>query len=727
MSIHELVFNGCNAEFFIQYLKAHGIFRILATQKEKTIKGFWGNGLFVVKTALEKDEIVDFFINEYEPSPLIAPWNGGSGFYGKAAEGYLKAIEDSTVPRLEKYRLTIKECRDLLEELGISSKPDDTKLKEDLRLRIRQTLNDDALSVMDALFMLQTNPSKSGEIETRYSSLLGSGGNDGNLEFTNTFMFYLGKVIDFGFEPDKNTAKELSLSKARLKAAIFGENQAPAFVGSVGQFFPGGAGGVNLSVGYSGESLVNPWDYILALEGVLVFKGAVVRQLDVDTGAKAAFPFSVAGTAAGWGSISKNDEGANSRAEIWLPIWDKPATLQSISYLFTEGRVKVGKKKAYNGLDFARAIAGLGVDRGITSFQRLALVSGDRFGKMFFAVNMGSYPVRYRKNIRLLDKIDDWLYKWRTFAGQKGTPARYRDILANMEDDIFRYTQYGRAEDLTAILITLGAAEESLRYLIDKETPCQPLLLEPNWVSVADDGTVEYRLATALASLERACTSQGSAAVGTMREFFEPVEISQKGGYVWSNQIKLQGSSFEERLLYVLERRLIASERNNLPNWPLKGKYQAGLGDLEMFLNGAVNMEKMEKLFKGLLLIKWDEYVPEKEKTSKCEIIDPVYAALKLVFWPENLEIGDKQFKIGREYSLVSYLRSGDLQRAYEKSLRRLRASNLEPKLDPRDPIVYPRDNQRSIRLGAALLIPLSNKDLPKLIDCVLKTSKLEV
>lgn len=725
MTLNEHILYGTSTDFLINYLKALGVFKLLSVQKDNSLKGFWQDGYFHLVTGLSKDEILQFFLNEYEPSPMVAPWNGGSGFYGKkAANQFLRSIEQSTVSRLEKYRTTIKQCWDILEELEITEKPND-KTKSALRIKIRQTINDDALEIMDTLYLVFSSTDKPGETNTRFGFLFGSGGNDGNLEFTNSFMQYLSLVIPFGQEEvDNKTKKELELSEKRLRAALFKDTLAPGLKQSVGQFFPGGAGGVNQAIGYSAGSLINPWDYILALEGILFFKGSVVRKLETDLPPSAAFPFTVRETAAGSGSVSTNDEGSNSRGEVWLPVWSKPATYRAVNYLFYEGRVVLGRRKASNGLDFARAVANLGVDRGIDSFERIGLVSGGRFGNMNFAVSLGTFPVSYHKEVRLLDEIDNWLNNWRRFAGSKGTPARYRTILRNLEDAIFRYTQFGQTEDFTAILIALGLAEESLHYMVDKDPPCQPLTLSPRWVEAADDGSVEFRLAAALASIEQVRNEQGKILIGAMREFVEPVQQSSKdpSRYTWVNaDKKIQGSSFDERLLYILERRLIQAEQNNLKFWPIQGRYKANLNDINMFLNNAVDMEKIEKLYKGLILINWPRYSSTQEKLLPSEYIDPAFATLKLLFWPEPLKINNLDYKIVKEFSIVTYLRSGDLYRAMEKALIRLRASNLNTKLKHTDLRFYPSSLQRSVRLGASLLIPLHARELPVLLKSTLK------
>ena len=108
MSTHPVILSGCASTPLASYLKALGVFRIIATQADASARGCWHQGRFKLDSQLDGDQLVAFFLKRYEPSPLIAPWNGGSGFYeGDDAAG-LEAIAGSSEPRLATYRGTIK-------------------------------------------------------------------------------------------------------------------------------------------------------------------------------------------------------------------------------------------------------------------------------------------------------------------------------------------------------------------------------------------------------------------------------------------------------------------------------------------------------------------------------------------------------------------------------------------------------------------------------------------
>ncbi|MDD5351117.1 MAG: hypothetical protein PHQ12_12980, partial [Chthoniobacteraceae bacterium] len=88
---------GCTPTPLAAYLKALGIFRVLATQcPESTPHVYWQGNAFILGSTLDREALTAFFLNRYSPAPLVAPWNGGSGFFPKDNSTALKAIAAST-------------------------------------------------------------------------------------------------------------------------------------------------------------------------------------------------------------------------------------------------------------------------------------------------------------------------------------------------------------------------------------------------------------------------------------------------------------------------------------------------------------------------------------------------------------------------------------------------------------------------------------------------------
>ena len=65
------------------YLKALGVLRLVSEQADPDARGCWRDGVFALETKLDRKGLVKFFLDEYSPTPLLAPWNAGSGFYMK--------------------------------------------------------------------------------------------------------------------------------------------------------------------------------------------------------------------------------------------------------------------------------------------------------------------------------------------------------------------------------------------------------------------------------------------------------------------------------------------------------------------------------------------------------------------------------------------------------------------------------------------------------------------
>ena len=52
--VHELDLRGCTPEPLMAYLKALGIFRIVAEQRENKARAFWHNDAFFLRSQLDR-------------------------------------------------------------------------------------------------------------------------------------------------------------------------------------------------------------------------------------------------------------------------------------------------------------------------------------------------------------------------------------------------------------------------------------------------------------------------------------------------------------------------------------------------------------------------------------------------------------------------------------------------------------------------------------------------
>jgi len=687
--IHSIALSGCRPEPLAHYLKALGVLRLVAEQKDPQVRGCWRNDAFYIESNLDQDELVRFFEDEYYPTPIVAPWNGGSGFF-ESDNKAISTIESSTNARFCEYRRVILKTRVIMDSLGISSKgKKEISDKESFLLNLRAQLSSSAIEWLDAAFVLTGKGAK-------YPPLLGTGGNDGRLDFTNNFMQ---RLLDL-FETDDG-GSILDKAKAYLLQAFFEQPVSGLRKGcAIGQFYPGAAGGANSSTGYSSDSLINPWDFVLMIEGSMAFGAACVKRLSkVEPGALA-YPFAVRQTGAGYPSASDADD--SSRAEMWMPLWEQPATFREVRQLLSEGRGQVGRRSAKTGTDFARAVAGLGVDRGIQGFVRYGFQV--RNGLAYFATPIGRWKVAYQPNVRLIDELDGWLESLRRVASEKKSPARIKQAMRLVDDAVFNYCSRGGKVQLQNVLSALGKAEISLnksrRFCREQFiSPIQPM--QTAWLEQTDDKTAEYAIAAALASIQ-------SASIGSIRCNVEAVVI--RGDRVKWNDIENPphvvwgGGDLCRNMIRIIARRCLDSIREGDSMHPIWGKRPLDLCHVAAFLNGEVDRNRVADIFLGLMLINWQkvEWTPPQASPIDMPLPDARYAILKLCFLPDR---GKRllDHELSRKNAIISKLRAGDLQSALTMAVRLVRGGGIMPRFHEAAGC-----SETAIRLAASLILPIS-------------------
>src|SRR6185437_4970679 len=166
------------------------------------------------------------------------------------------------------------------------------------------------------------------------------------------------------------------------------------------------------------------------LEGAVAFRGQATRRLGARNDVRAAIPFAVA--AQGAGQATRGTE-KSARGEQWMPLWERPASWADVSTLFGEGRAQLGRSLARRPLDFARAVARLGVARGITGFVRYGYL--ERNGQSNLAVPLGRIEVAAHPRARLIDEIGGWLDRLQREADE--APARLSASVGVLSDAVF--------------------------------------------------------------------------------------------------------------------------------------------------------------------------------------------------------------------------------------------------------------------------------------------------
>lgn len=705
MITQSIVLYGCTPEPLMSYLKALGVLRLLNDQKDPEIRAWWSGDTLQLQTTIDRESLIAFFLSDYVPTPIIAPWSGGSGFFKKDNKRFVDALSRSTERRCQPYAQVIQLARDILANEKITDKPSD-ELKASLLRQYRRKAPEPLVEWMDAAMVLEHD----GAV---FAPVLGTGGNDGRLDFTQNFM---SRLVTLGI-PSGATHPN---SREWLTCSLFGPAVEGLQEAAVGQFAPGRAGGPNATQGMEGSALDNPWDFVLMLEGSLVLAGAAVRRLAAGEISRSAFPFTVRPVGAGYGSASDNDE-TQSRGEIWLPIWKRPAAFAEIQNVFAEGRAALSARTAQTGLDFARAVTSLGVDRGFNGFHRYGFLK--RSGKAYLASPLGRFHVREQAEIDLLREIDPWLDRFRRAATSKDAPARFHSTLHRIEETIFDVSRYGGSRFIEVVR-ALGSAERQLatgeRWRNSQRL--QPLgKLSTLWLEAANDGSIEFELALALAGIH-------DQKIGSLRSNLEPVE-EHRTRVIWTDQNKSivwNASDLSSNLADVLQRRMLDGEREGCSNLPLGSRHSASLGAIAAFLEGSqgtIDEAKMAELLWGLVLVDQRQtYLKIAFAKDRTSPLPRAYALLKLLFLPGPLTTHQgTQVRVCPESRVLSLLRSGRIAEACEIATRRLRSSRLTPmRVNWKDVHRMPGS-----RLAAALLVAVDARCAEDLLKLVIRPESL--
>ena len=72
LHVHELT--GVYPDALGTYLAGLGVIRLLGEQKDTEARGFWRDGHFVIVTQLDWQAVLNFFLEDYTPTPILAPW-----------------------------------------------------------------------------------------------------------------------------------------------------------------------------------------------------------------------------------------------------------------------------------------------------------------------------------------------------------------------------------------------------------------------------------------------------------------------------------------------------------------------------------------------------------------------------------------------------------------------------------------------------------------------------
>lgn len=709
----DLRLSGCASRPLIGYLKALGLLRAVSREVDGSVRGRWEGTAFELRTTLSGEELNEFLLNDFRPSPVLSPWNGGSGFYAHAnptAVKALSAIEQAEAERFAPFRSLIGETRRILREAGLSEKPGDAD-KESLVRALRAGWSDEGVEWLDAAIVIAGD-------SPAYPPLLGSGGNEGRYDFS---VNYMQAIVSAFSSPDLLDAALVG-SSARLDRMALAHFQ--------GDFSP-----TNSPAG-DAPALGNPWDLVLAVEGSLALVGGAARRhADGAAGGVMTAPFTVRSTAAGYGAAVAGEKG---RAELWLPLWGGWATYAEITNLIRESRAQVRSgrtlRAARSGLDFARAAGELGVARGIDAFERYTIL--ERSGQSNLAVPAGRIEVAPRPSAAALASIDRWLGGLLRFANADNCPAGVAREIRRLERACFQMAARGDELDALTTLEQMGVVEATLaRSSTAIDSGLRPLHGAPArpWIAAADDGSTELAVAVSIASMrsdDRTASTMRDYLHGTIargREF----DRDRRHEFDRDRRHLVSARSAEGLLAAIHARSHLESQRANDESGA--GEHRLGfehgtwcdIRASRLLATGALDPDRIVRLARGLVLLdhRYERGAVGRQR-GLAPSPAPAYDMLALAWWwrpPRGQP--EAAASLGPRPGWAARLAHGAADHVLRDASIRLRIAGIAPVASWRDLRVGAPSGDS---LAAALLSPLSDLDVARLHETVAETTQEE-
>ncbi len=724
-----LTLSGCAPVPLAHYLKALGILRLVSEQKDPNATGRWHRDQFVLTSTLDREALLKFFSEEYRPTPIVVPWSGGDYFavntespassFDKTptASRVVEAILSNTSARLAEYRHAIAKVFEAMKSAKVLKKQDiegsggpQRKTKADLLKALRGVVPDGTVEWIDAAAIVEPQA-------VTFNTLLGGGGgSDGNSHFSDNFMqcvwIALSDFADQRKKPVSALGSKIEFnSDAALAEAVF---NVPAVGTKIRDLSPvlfdsTRVGGVNQGAGFEGTTASNPWDFILMIEGSVMFAGAIVRKLNDASDPSARFPFLFTATSSGLGASYL---GESSGRELWLPIWTGACPLPELQMMIAEGRIERFGKPAKHGLDAFMGAAQLGFDRGIAEFQRVGFYKGRVGGDNYFtAVDRGRIKPARNKTVELLESCHGWIDQFRRAATSEKAPASARRALTVLESAIVDLCVSGRSDHFLRVFVALGHCEATVaRCLkwVKKETNLQPLQgLQREWLKHCPQ-SAELRLAASLASIsgnfgkERLPLRCHLEAVNCYFDKERGTLVS-RWAEVPTNNVQWSASPLPDVLNDILARRLVLNEdtEKRFETW-------ASISDIKAFIEGETNDALLSDLLWSMSLINWSESDSLSSSPKERQPVAPtLYALLKLCFPPVQTARPEGILPVPIVPAIHRHASQGNGDQAATMAVRRLRASGYHPVLRS-----LPVRGDYARRTAAALLFPISDQTL---------------
>ena len=551
-------------------------------------------------------------------------------------------------------------------------------------------------------------------------------------------------------------------TRAGIDGAVFGGDASGGqrLTQGSGVLFPDGikryATGADWIHGDSGQKKpLGLWDFILAMRGLLLLRGAV-RAPRGSRSHYPAFPFVLPGSAV------RAQGSTLTTQEVFLPTWnnDCPRTLAEFRAQVRSFQARVGRRDFVSGAaDFRRAVVGRGTTGAFAAFHRFALEPrkpGQR-SPQSQAVARGITTVGPASSVRtslrfLLAPLDDsgWLERFRL----KRTGGRVDDNTAKLaltktlfDDAVHAAIAVPDDTKHIAVLRTLWDLQFTLwelskRFGREVHFEPAPLLEGRAWEPLLSEllrQSTAARLGWALASLGWASVPEGGGKE-TRRPIVEqllPVvpavaRDGQRGLRVADpppgQRVPQPGRNPAREIAALLWRRWL--DTASLPVLPARGTRPADAADATALLRGNVSLKELQQYFLTFLLLDGSGDAPPPAPLNRPPV--PAYAALRL--WFDLSAQGAPDDRRPLDGAVPRGIAAGtesSVGTACRVALRRLRVRGLPgdwpPDARPRGKsVAHPEVRITSRQAGlmaAAVLVPISEESVARLAGTLLVPS----
>ena len=541
-----------------------------------------------------------------------------------------------------------------------------------------------------------------------------------------------------------------------VAVAIFGDSAGPVrrLTKGGGVFFPDGikryaTGAVWI---HEKHKPVGLWDFILAMRGLLLLRGAV-RSPRGSRYTYPAFPFILPG------SVIRAQGSTITADEVFLPTWsgEHPRTLAELQAQVRGFQARVGRRDfAAGAAEFRRAVAGRAVTGAFDAFHRFALEprKPGRSSPQTQGVARGITRIGPASEVHtslrfLLAPLDDsnWLEQFRLRrTGGKADENSEKLALAKARFDEAVHASI----DLRGALVEDGHVRV-LKALWECQLALQrvserpgsqvvfhpaPLLEGSAWGAALSEllhKSPAARLGWALASLGWSAVQDGNRQ-WIRRPVIEQVLAVTTDGHHGlgvpedspGQRVPQPGRNPARELAALSWRRWL--DLANLPVLPAKGTRPADIADVIALLCSNVDMRDLQRHFLAFLLLDGSGEAPP---ASTPRPIPPAYAALRLWF-----DLSARATPVERrplDGSVPRGVATGtvlSIQSACRTALRCLRIAGL-PGDWPGDPprgksVAKPElvlSAPQARLMASAVLIPVSEQSVARLSDTLLLPS----